>query len=214
MKQEGGAAAAWAQAVGACAGRIDPVKLRYLEALIGRFEAASPTVRQVLEAKIRRELAALNASAVSEASPPNAVPGSRKAVPPVDVARRPPGLLAQLNQEIERTTLSAIAAAGFAGEAPGRPALRSALRFRETWARLSAETVLERAVHRAPENAGPLNAHNLVLRTLAQMRELSPDYLRRFMTHTESLMWLDQAFGQLKASGAKGKGTRSSRTTR
>ncbi len=99
-----------------------------------------------------------------------------------------------------------------AGQTASPQDLKSAVRFRETWARISAETEVDKAAHRAPENAGPLNAHNLVLRTLALMRELSPDYLRRFMGHTESLLWLDQAYGQLKQPAGKAKAGKGGQT--
>jgi hypothetical protein len=71
------------------------------------------------------------------------------------------------------------------------------------------------ATHRAPENAGPLNSHMLVLRTLGLMRELSPHYLRRFLSHTETLLWLEQAQGQLKSaqSPAKSGRQKTSRST-
>jgi hypothetical protein len=59
---------------------------------------------------------------------------------------------------------------------------------------------------RAPENAGPLNAHNL-----GPMREPSPDCLCRFLSHTESLLWLDQAHGQLKQPAGKARPARSAR---
>jgi hypothetical protein len=45
----------------------------------------------------------------------------------------------------------------------------------------------------------------LVLRTLGLMRELSPDYLRRFMTHVETLLWLDQAGIKAKLPVGKAK---------
>jgi hypothetical protein len=64
------------------------------------------------------------------------------------------------------------------------------------------------ATHRAPENAGPLNSHMLVLRTLGLMRELSPHYLRRFLSHTETLLWLEQAQGQLKSAQSPTKNGR------
>jgi hypothetical protein len=32
-----------------------------------------------------------------------------------------------------------------------------------------------------------------VLRTLGLLRDLSPDYLRRFLSHVETLQWLEQA---------------------
>ncbi len=32
-----------------------------------------------------------------------------------------------------------------------------------------------------------------MLRTLGLLRDLSPDYLRRFLSHVETLQWLEQA---------------------
>lgn len=85
------------------------------------------------------------------------------------------------------------------------PELRSAARFRETWSRISAEEEVTQAAERAPDNAGPLNSHMLVLRTLGLMQELSPDYLRRFISHAETLLWLDQAGTLAKSTAAKAK---------
>lgn len=73
------------------------------------------------------------------------------------------------------------------------PTLRSAQRFHETWSRISAETEVSKAEQRAPDNAGPLNSHKLVLHTLSLMRNLSPDYLRGFLAQAETLLWLEQA---------------------
>ena len=98
--------------------------------------------------------------------------------------------LAALNAHIAQA--SQAAAGGLKSSADQWPELRSAQRFRETWERLSAEDAVVKATHRAPENAGPLNSHMLVLRTLGLMRELSPHYLRRFLSHTETLLWLEQ----------------------
>jgi hypothetical protein len=83
------------------------------------------------------------------------------------------------------------------------PELRSARRFREAWERLGAEDAVDLASQRAPDNAGPLNSHMLVLRTLGLMRELSPHYLRRFLSHTETLLWLDQVQALPKAPARK-----------
>jgi hypothetical protein len=71
--------------------------------------------------------------------------------------------------------------------------LPSVRRFRETWSRIAAEDQVTQAVERGPANAGPLNSHMLVLRTLALLRDLSPDYLRRFLSQMETLQWLEQA---------------------
>ena len=41
--------------------------------------------------------------------------------------------------------------------------------------------------------------------TLARMGELSPHYLRRFLAHAETLLWLEQVQGQLKVPAGKGR---------
>jgi hypothetical protein len=69
--------------------------------------------------------------------------------------------------------------------------LRSLRRFRQAWSRISAEDRLHRALGREPANAGPLNSHMLVLRALAAMRQLSPDYLRRMLEQMDTLLWLE-----------------------
>jgi hypothetical protein len=64
---------------------------------------------------------------------------------------------------------------------------------RNTWARLDAEQRLEQALAQVPTNAGPLNSYHLVLRTLTLMRDVSPEYLQRFMGYVDALMWLERA---------------------
>ncbi len=123
--------------------------------------------------------------------------------------RAAPSLLAALNAHIAQA--SQAAAGGPKSNGDKWPELRSAQRFRETWERLGAEDAVVKATHRAPENAGPLNSHMLVLRTLGLMRELSPHYLRRFLSHTETLLWLEQAQGQLKAPVGMGKAVKAAR---
>lgn len=73
--------------------------------------------------------------------------------------------------------------------------LKSLRYFRDTWAQLSVEQQLTEALAQAPENAGPLNSHRLVLRALEHMRDVSPDYLKRFMAYIDALLWLEQTDG-------------------
>lgn len=117
---------------------------------------------------------------------------------PAAVPRTSP--LAALNAHIEQA--SAAARAGLPAGGGDWPDLRSAQRFRETWDRMAAEVQVQQARDRAPQNAGPLNPQRLMLDTLARMGELSPHYLRRFLAHTETLLWLEQAQGRLKQVGA------------
>lgn len=89
--------------------------------------------------------------------------------------------------------------------------LKSARRFGETWSRLQSEHWVEQVLQRSPENAGPFNAHMLMARSLAIMRDLSPDYLHRFMQHADTLLWLDQATARLQPTPGKAKPPRPAR---
>ena len=65
--------------------------------------------------------------------------------------------------------------------------------FKRTWSRLSVDQRLAQSRASLPDNAGPLNSHHLVHRSLTLMRELSPDYLERFVGYVDALQWLEQA---------------------
>ena len=79
---------------------------------------------------------------------------------------------------------------------------------------MQAEDEVDLVVERGPESAGPLNSHGLILRSLVLMRSLSPDYTRRFLSHAETLLWLEQASGKLKPSEATRKTERRSPKTK
>ncbi|MBC5781537.1 DUF2894 domain-containing protein [Ramlibacter sp. USB13] len=90
------------------------------------------------------------------------------------------------------------------GEAHDEEELRSVRRFRRMWNGVEALEQLAHATARQPVNAGPLNSHVLVLRSLALMRELSPEYLRRFLVQIEALQWLERAVEKLPREPARG----------
>jgi len=79
------------------------------------------------------------------------------------------------------------------GERDEGGALQELDYFRATWARLGVERKLSRALAQAPENAGPLNSHFLVLQAVKQMRAISPGYLEHFLSWVDTLLWLEQA---------------------
>ncbi|MCU0764209.1 MAG: DUF2894 domain-containing protein [Hydrogenophaga sp.] len=117
-----------------------------------------------------------------------------------------PAPLTVLNAHIAETSQRArqqMASASVPPDASRWPPLRSAERFRETWSRVSAETEVARAEQRAPDNAGPLNSHRLVLHTLGLMRQLSPEYLQAFLAQAETLLWLEHAQSLPKALAGK-----------
>lgn len=154
--------------------RLDPVRLHYLELLSQRIATAPAAVQCVLEGKLDAALTEL-AQRLAKTQPASCN----------DEAPRPPAPLAALNHYLRGLKPP--------GDSDARPDLASVRRFRETWQRITAEDQVTEAVERGPANAGPLNSHRLVLRTLGLLRDLSPDYLRRFLSHVETLQWLEQA---------------------
>jgi hypothetical protein len=71
--------------------------------------------------------------------------------------------------------------------------LKSLRYFRSSWSKLRVDQQLSQALAQAPKNAGPLNSHLLVLQSIKLMREISPEYLNRFVSYADTLLWLDQA---------------------
>jgi len=89
------------------------------------------------------------------------------------------------------------------------PELASVIRFRRSWANGRAQERIAAATASKPRNAGPLNSHMLVLQALDMMQALPGDYLRRFLTHIETLQWLESAQAQGAPAGkSKRKKTR------
>lgn len=161
--------------------RVDPVRFHFIEAMAQRLPDAPAAVQPILERKL---LAALTAYCERfQQSQPQRIASKTAA----NVATP----LVELNQYIQQATQHDTAQTKL-GARPARE-LKSVRRFRETYSKIAAVQQVERALVRAPENAGPLNSHMLVLHSLALMRGLSPDYLRRFMSHVDTLLWIDQA---------------------
>lgn len=83
--------------------------------------------------------------------------------------------------------------------------LKSHKLFKDTWVKLQAEKIVADAIKQAPKDAGPLNSHLLAIRSIEAMKGLSPEYLNRFVSYMDSLLWLEQAANQLEASEQKNK---------
>lgn len=188
------------------AARFDPVRFHYLEVLSRRVEGASGEVRRILEATL--------AQAVVAHGERLRLDNLDKATADMEVAELSSygSPLSELNQYIQQRTQDS----GHPHHVPGRHSdagadggIKSANRFRETWSRIAAEKQVDQALARGPENAGPLNAHMLVLHSLALMRKLSPDYLRRFLAQADALLWLDQVNEKHRlAAGKSGRQAR------
>ena len=198
------------------ADRLDPVRFRFIEALARRSAAERGDARRVLDGRLATVLDEYTARfdqtqtragetlACTVAQFPDAADrleaiyraGNfrelRQFIASLQDryrARPLPDLLSHIRQHSPQNV-----PVNGAGEAlKPREELTALAYFRNTWSRLNVDQQLARALAQAPENAGPLNSHLLVLQSLKLMRDISPEYLRRFMAYADALLWLDQA---------------------
>lgn len=181
-------------------GRYDPVRLRYIESLLQRWESSTGKRAQRLERRLRESLAAYRAAqpaSTPRAPQRNASPtglaqlcellshGSDNDMPPLEQTLR--------QQELD--LVGAIASRSSASTASEMRSeeLRAARRFHSAMVSLNADRVVTTALADIPEDCGPLNPQRLATRSLAAMRELSPHYLSRFVSYIDTLLWLEQA---------------------
>ena len=106
--------------------------------------------------------------------------------------------LDDLLQRLEKEALSsaeahASAAASFTARSARKSQLRSLATYKNTMQTLHSNRVVARAIQVRPETPGPLNAQMLATRSLATLRKLSPEYLSRFVSYIDTLLWLQCA---------------------
>ncbi|WP_140631705.1 DUF2894 domain-containing protein [Methylibium rhizosphaerae] len=170
----------------------DPVRLHFIEALARRAAQQEGAARALIEAR----LAELRAE-----TPPVGDTGvpHRDAAPPAPARRTP--LAALLEELCAHATPSSTAPAARTADME-LPPLRH---FKATRDRLVSQQRLADLQARAPRNAGPLNSQRLVHRALSLMQDVSPEYLHRFVSYVDTLLWLDQATdgGVLPEAGGK-----------
>ncbi|WP_307704187.1 DUF2894 domain-containing protein [Variovorax paradoxus] len=183
--------------------RVDPVRFRFMEALARRAAPHHGEARRILDAKLAPLLAAYGDRLEEAQRMGNpAAAGGTGAKQQASSARGP---LAELVDHIARHAPAPGDGAAANGVVPGlapAPELKTLSYFKSTWSRLSADRRLTQSLAKVPENAGPLNSHHLVHRSLLLMRELSPEYLNRFMTYVDTLLWVDQANAGSASSAA------------
>jgi len=118
-------------------------------------------------------------------------------------------LVRQLEQHSPQTT-----DARLERNAGSRSELKTIRNFRNTWAKLSVDKQVAQALEQAPKNAGPINSHMLVLRSLALMRDISPDYLNRFISYADTLLCLDQCEKEKQGNPKKHQGAKAAKVNK
>lgn len=204
---------------------FDPVRLHHIEQLAQRASRHQGRVKHLLDGKLTQALAVLgerlthaqsaakDAIATAALRYPQAVADLQQLFQAGDfkgVAQR----IASLQPHATYTSLGDLARdlvqhsqepvdGGFDGNTGLRAELKTTRDFRNTWSKLSVDKRVTKALEQAPKNAGPINSHLLVLRSLALMRDISPDYLNRFTSYVDTLLSLDQTLTDKPATAKK-----------
>ena len=170
------------------ADRLDRVRFCFIEALHRRAAGQTGEARRILDARLGALMAAYaedvdRATVMSDATGAEAPSGSVLSELLRDIANR------------ERTDVVSAADGGPGHHLHALPELKILEDVRDTWSRVSAEKQLRDALDKVPVNAGPLNSSSLVHRSLLLMREVSPDYLRQFLSYVDALSWLERMSG-------------------
>lgn len=205
--------------------QFDPVGFYYLETLAQRTHGRQGRVKQLLECKLVQALGVFQARFVQAQSE------ARRAIDE-HIAGHAAPLVADVQRLLEAGDFQAVRQhlaafkksqpkaslaelssylaqhgalqeqVGLGQGAGSRGELKTTRYFRNTWSKLSVDKRVTQALEQAPQNAGPMNSHRLVLRSLALMREISPDYLNRFTSYVDTLLCLEQG-GQGKPAPAR-----------
>lgn len=228
VDQSGDVSAALAALQQSGADKFDPVHVHYLQVLAKRAATQQGRVKHLLDNKLalalatfkeRLERARIDAKGCIAEIAPQHLNAAAELQPLLDAGdfKGVRHFIASLKTRVPRASLGDLARqmaqhapeqtdAGFKGIVDGlaglRPELKATRYFRNTWSRLSVEKRVVQALHQAPKNAGPINSHSLVLRSLALMRDISPDYLNQFASYVDTLISLDQG-DQVKAVSSK-----------
>ncbi|MGU3780022.1 DUF2894 domain-containing protein [Burkholderia metallica] len=160
------------------ADRLDPVRFHRIDALERRAAALDGSARALLDARLATLIegfAEVVARAGETASASEAA-GMRAPVR---------GAIADLVERLARDAQA------------DRRGLDPELvdYFRTMWSKVRTEQQYRQSLDQVPRNAGPLNSNSLVHRSLATMRELSPEYLQQFLSYVDALAWLEDLAG-------------------
>ncbi|TSD58861.1 DUF2894 domain-containing protein [Variovorax sp. KBS0712] len=175
--------------------RFDPVRFRFIEAMALRAAAHEGEARRLLDARLASLMATYRAD-LEKVEPEAEAPAEA----PLHTA------LAELMNHIAQ--LAPLPPPPDAEATDGdtvpslstAPELKTLSYFRGTWSKLAADQRVTQSLAKVPKNAGPLNTHHLVQRALTLMRDLSPQYLQRFMAHVDALLWIEQVNAAAEAA--------------
>jgi len=169
------------------AARFDAVGWHYIEALAQRSDEHTGPAHALLNEKLNKALVQFQSRLDAAPQPP-----------PSGAVQPPPSPLAALLSDVAQ---HAPVVQGQLAAPPGLGLKTTAWRaespkiqqFKKQLGQISVQKQVRQAIAQAPQNAGPINSHMLVLRSLGLMRDASTDYLNRFIGYVDTLLCLEEA---------------------
>jgi len=168
------------------AAQLDPVGWHYILVLAERTRTQTGPAQALLQAKLNTAVAQLQLR-LAKPQTPSTLPSSLA-----------PSPLSALLQDMAAPS----AQRPWSPSGHGRLDNPRVEQFRQQLGKICVQKQVTQAIAQAPQNAGPINSHMLVLRSLGLMRDLSPDYLNRFMSYVDTLLILEDS-GQSKPATKK-----------
>lgn len=168
------------------AAQLDPVGWHYILVLAERTRNQTGPAHALLQAKLNTAVTQLQLR-LAKPLTPSTLPSSQT-----------PSPLSALLQDMAAPS----AQRPLSPSGHGRMDNPRVEEFRQQLGKISIQKQVTQAIAQAPQNAGPINSHMLVLRSLGLMRDLSPDYLNRFMSYVDTLLILEDS-GQSKPASKK-----------
>jgi hypothetical protein len=181
------------------ADRVDPVRFHFIETMASRANDHRGEVRRMLDERLSKLLEAYARDlerTQSEGANFDSTPPSREIV-----RGALGGLLEHIGNHKAAITMNAAVTAdqeddGSDSIHPSHSEeLPALLEFRKIWSKVRTDGQLRQSLEQVPANAGPLNSGVLVHRSIMLMRELSPEYLRHFLSYVDTLSWMEQMHG-------------------
>ena len=169
------------------ADRLNPVRFQFIEALERRAAGHSGEARRILDDRLRGLLEAYagdleRADAATAQADADARRTSLTRRPLADTGRLSTASRVMRRQRSCRALL----------RIPNCP---RSITSGKSGRKVRTEKQMRQSLAQVPGNAGPLNSSSLVHRSLSLMRELSPGYLKQFLSYVDTLSWMEQMNG-------------------
>ena len=191
--------------------QFDTLRFHYLQSLAEKLPKQRPAVAEKLLLRLQQATAQLITD--YQRAQPQPVKAKPVTAPPSPLTQLidllSSGSVAPTENRGSEKSETKVTGKKVTGETPAEekptlatitpPELKALAPLRDSWAKMNAEKLVMRSINEGPEVAGPLNPHFLAIRSLVNMRDLSPHYLNRFVAYMETLLWLEQSSQQKPA---------------